>query len=297
MPTLAVVLVLLTTIANAAALVLQRKAAQETARDGVEGTLRDVVRHPAWIAGISIFVVAVGLQCTALTIGAIALVQPVLVMGLPFTLLLGWFVLGGALRRYEWTAVATMSVGLVVLLVSLRPSGGDALGAGTTVWVVGSAVTLGLLAGLALLAGRCRTVVRAALYGIAAGSGSGFAAVIIKAMSEALVRGGVLEVLLTWQTYLLVPAAPMAFLALQHALRAGRLIASQPGLVLCNPLLSSYWGVALLGEEVRGGVAVLGGILGAGLLTTGVFRLSRSPLLGAQDAGPRDASPADAAAS
>src|SRR3954452_16054854 len=47
---MAVVLVLLATIANAMALVLQRKAAQDSARSrGVSaGTLRDMVQRPAW---------------------------------------------------------------------------------------------------------------------------------------------------------------------------------------------------------------------------------------------------------
>lgn len=304
MSVLAVVLALLTATGNASALVLQRKAAQDAARErgGVGVSLRDVARRPAWIAGIAIFVVAVSVQTTALSLGSIALVQPVIVMGLPATLLLGWVVLGGALRRYEWTAITLMSVGLVVLLVSLRPRGGDALGAGTTVWLLGSAATLAVLGLLYVIGHRRRGVSRAALFGIAAGMGSGFVAVIIKAMSEALARGGLGEVVVTWQSALLLPTAPLAFLALQHALRAGRLIASQPGLILCNPLLSSFWGVALLGEELRGGVAVVGGALGAAALTVGVFRLARSPLLAAQEEGPSpattgvaDASTADTA--
>ena len=290
MTAVAVVLVLLATIANATALVLQRKAAQDSARArGVSaGTLRDMVQRPVWIVGMAIFACGLALQATALTIGSIALVQPVLVMELPFTLLLGWWVLGGALRRYEWTAVAIMSVGLVVLLVFLQPHGGDALGAGPVVWIIGTIVTLGLLALASTIAKRSRAVARAAFYGIAAGIGSGFVAVIVKTMSEALVRAGPVEVLLTWQTYLLIPVAPAAFLTLQHSLRAGRLIASQPGLILGNPLLSSSWGIGLLGEEVQSGGAFAGGLLGAATLTVGVFLLSRSPLLAAQEGGPRD---------
>jgi drug/metabolite transporter (DMT)-like permease len=287
-----VVLVLLATIANAMALVLQRKAAQDSARSrGISaGTLRDMVQRPAWLVGTSIFCVAVGLQAVALSLGSIALVQPVLVMELPFTLLLGWFVLGGALRRREWIAVAIMSVGLVVLLVSLQPSGGDALGAGAVTWILGTIVTLGLLGGASAIAERSLPVARAAWYGIAAGIGSGFVAVIVKAMSEALALGGISGVLTTWQSYLLLPVAPAAFLTLQYALRAGRLLASQPGLILGNPLLSSTWGIWLLGEEVNGGAALLGGFIGAGLMTVGVFLLSRSPLLAAQEGGPRDTS-------
>jgi len=274
------------------ALVLPRKAAQGSARSrGIRaGALRDLVQRPAWLVGTSIFCVAVGLQAVALSLGSIALVQPVLVMELPFTLLLGWFVLGGALRRREWIAVAIMSVGLVVLLVSLQPSGGDALGAGTVTWILGTIVTLGLLGGASAIAERSLPVARAAWYGIAAGIGSGFVAVIVKAMSEALALDGIAGVLTTWQSYLLLPVAPAAFLTLQYALRAGRLLASQPGLILGNPLLSSTWGIWLLGEEVNGGAALLGGFVGAGLMTVGVFLLSRSPLLAAQEGGPRDTS-------
>lgn len=288
---MAVVLVLLATIANATALVLQRKAAQDSARArGIAaGRLSDMVQRPAWIVGMVILASGLGLQATALSIGSIALVQPVLVMELPFTLLLGWWVLGGALRRYEWTAVAVMSVGLATLLISLRPSGGDALGAGNAVWLIGSAVTIGALALAMAMAKRSRSVTRAALYGVSAGVGSGFVAVIIKAMSQALITDGLVGVLTTWQSYLLLPVGPMAFLALQHALRSGRLIASQPGLILANPLLSAFWGVALLGEQVRGGAAAAGGTVGAILMTVGVFLLSRSPLLAAQEGGPRDA--------
>jgi drug/metabolite transporter (DMT)-like permease len=287
---MAVVLVLLATIGNATALVLQRKAAQDSARArGIgAGKLRDMVQRPAWLVGTSIFAVAVALQATALSLGSISLVQPVLVMELPFTLLLGWFVLGGALRRREWIAVGIMSVGLVVLLVSLQPSGGDALGAATWVWLLGTVVTMGLV-GLAHAVGRASgTAGRAAFYGIGAGIGSGFVAVIVKAMTEALAEGGLGQVFATWQSYLLIPVAPIAFIVLQNALRAGRLLASQPGLILGNPLLASIWGVGLLGEQVNGGAAVLGGFVGAALLTIGVFILSRSPLLAAQEGGPRD---------
>ena len=292
-PCMAVLLVLFATLANATALVLQRKAAQDSARDrgAAAGTLADMVRRPTWIVGVLIFACAIGLQATALTLGSIALVQPVLVMELPFTLLLGWWVLGGALRATEWTAVAIMSVGLVLLLVSLQPHGGDALGAGALVWTLGTVITLGLLVGISVVAKRSRAVGRAAFYGIAAGIGSGFVAVIIKTMSEALLHGGPGAVLLTWQTYLLIPVAPLAFLVLQNALRAGRLIASQPGLILGNPVLSSFWGIGLLGEEVNSGGGVLGGLLGAVLLTVGVVLLSRSPVLASQEGNPRDRGP------
>lgn len=287
---MAVVLVLLACLGNALALTLQRKAAQDSARQrGLSaGSFRDMVRRPPWLFGILIFALAIVCQISALRLGSVSLVQPVLVMELPFTLLIGWSILGGALRPYEWTAVATMSVGLVVMLASLRPHGGDALAAGNLRWVLGTLVTSAVLAITVWIATRSRAAGRAAFFGIAAGIGSGFVAVIFKAMTDALAIGGLLAVLTTWQTYLLIPVAPIAFWTLQSGLRAGRLLASQPGLTLGNPLLAFLWGTGLLGEQVAGGPWLWGGLLGAALLTVGVFLLARSPVLAAQEGHPRD---------
>jgi hypothetical protein len=109
-------------------------------------------------------------------------------------------------------------------------------------------------------------------------------------MTDALAAGGFVEVLTTWQTYLLIPVAPIAFWTLQSGLRAGRLLASQPGLTLGNPVLAFLWGTGLLGEEVAGGAWIWGGLVGAALLTVGVFLLARSPVLAAQEGNPRDTS-------
>ncbi|WP_157647721.1 DMT family transporter [Actinomycetospora chiangmaiensis] len=282
------VLVLLACLGNALALTLQRKAAQDSARQRGRsaGSFRDMVRRPPWLFGIVIFGGAVICQVLALRLGSISLVQPVLVMELPFTLLVGWWILGGALRPYEWTAVGLMSVGLVVLLASLRPHGGDALAAGNLRWVLGTIVTLLALGVCVWIAETSRAVGKAAFFGIAAGIGSGFVAVIIKAMADALAVGGLGEVLTTWQSFLLIPVGPVAFWTLQSGLRAGRLLASQPGLTLGNPILAFLWGTGLLGEQVAGGWWVLGGVAGALVLTVGVFLLARSPVLAAQEGTP-----------
>jgi drug/metabolite transporter (DMT)-like permease len=251
-----------------------------------------MVRRPPWLFGTLVFAVAVICQILALRLGSVSLVQPVLVMELPFTLLVGWWILGGALRPYEWGAVATMSVGLVVLLASLRPHDGDALAAGNLRWILGTLVTLAVMGIAVIIARMSGAVGKAAAFGIAAGIGSGFVAVIIKAMTDALSTGGLGAVVTTWQSYLLIPVGPAAFWTLQSGLRAGRLLASQPGLTLGNPLLAFVWGTGLLGEQVAGGLWLYGGLIGAAMLTVGVFLLARSPVLAAHEGNPGDGSPA-----
>lgn len=289
-PPLAVVLVLLTAMANATAFVLQRKAARDAAAasGGAAAPMREVARRPVWRVGLAVFGLSVALQATALSLGPLTLVQPVLVVTLPCTLLLGWWVLGGVLGRADGVAVAFLTAGLVLLLVSLHPSGGRPLATGTLPWALGAAATLGLLAVLVVAAGRSRRrATRAAVLGVAAGAGSGFVAVLVKTMAEALATGGAGAVLTTWQTYLLLPAAPLAFVALQRALGAGRLLASQPGVVLANPVVSALWGVLLLGESVRTGGWLVLAALGGAVMVGGVVLLARSPALAGQDAGPR----------
>jgi hypothetical protein len=289
---MAVVLVLLACLGNALALTLQRKAAQDSARQRGRsaGSFRDMVRRPPWLFGTLIFGLAVICQIFALRLASVSLVQPVLVMELPFTLLVGKWILGGTLRRYEWGAVATMSVGLVVLLACLRPHDGDALAAGNLRWILGTVVTLAVMGIAVAIARTSGAVGKAAFFGISAGIGSGFVAVIIKAMTDALAAGGLGEVFTTWQSYLLIPVGPIAFWTLQSGLRAGRLLASQPGLTLGNPLLAFVWGTGLLGEEIAGGAWFWGGLVGAVILTVGVFLLARSPVLAAQEGNPRDRS-------
>jgi hypothetical protein len=179
---MAVVLVLLACLGNALALTLQRKAAQDSARQRGRsaGSLRDMVRRPPWLFGTLVFGLAVICQILALRLASVSLVQPVLVMELPFTLLVGKWILGGSLRAYEWSAVATMSIGLVLLLASLRPHDGDALAAGNARWILGTLITLGVMGAAIVIARASGAVGQAAFFGIAAGIGSGFVAVIIR---------------------------------------------------------------------------------------------------------------------
>jgi hypothetical protein len=63
----------------------------------------------------------------------------------------------------------------------------------------------------------------------------GFTAALIAGMMTAC-AAGVGEALSAWQTYTLIVVGPVGFFLLQDALRAGRLVASQPGLALSNRL-------------------------------------------------------------
>ena len=276
-----VVLVLLSAAVGALALVLMRKAAENVAGRPGSGraALWSMVRHqPIWVAGIAAMVVEFGLQLLALASGPVSVVQLLVVLELPFCLILSRLVLGGRLRGREWLAVGAMTTGVVVLLATLAPHGGrpDALGLYT--WLRGLALTVAAIVAVLIAGRRMAGAGRPALAGVAAGMAAGLVAALVKPVTSSAGRG-LGAVLGTWQAWAALAAAGAAFVLLQNALRAGRLVASQPGITLANPLVAAAWGVLVFQEQVRSGWWLLGAGLGAVALMCGVVLLSRSPLL------------------
>jgi drug/metabolite transporter (DMT)-like permease len=282
---LVVVLVLLSAASGALALVLLRKATQDEAQAFSLASLWLLVRHrPVWAAGIAAMVVEFALQVLALAGGPIATVQLLVVMELPFCLVLSRLVLGGRLAVREWFAIAAMTCGVVALLLSLSPHGGRSGSLTSAAWLLGLAVTLGAIGAVLVLSRRTGAVARTALAGVAAGMTAGLVAVLVKPVTASAGQG-LGAVLATWQTWAALVVAAAAFLLLQNAVQAGRLVASQPGITLANPLLAAGWGVVVFHEQVRTGWWLAGAGFGAVLLVGGAVLLSGSPLL----AGRREA--------
>ena len=281
---LVIVLVLAAAAVGALGLVLLRKATEaEPERPQFSLKLLWVLirRRPVWAAGIVTLAAGFVLQVIALANGPVSRVQLVIVMELPFCLILSRLILGGRLRAREWSALAAMTLGVAVVLFTLSPTGGDPESANLLSWLLGLGVTTAVIAGV-LVAGRRtrRPAVSTALAGIAAGVASGLIAALVKAVA-AVLDGGFLAMLATWQTWVLLIVGGGGFFLLQNALQAGRLVASQPGITLANPLVAGVWGVGLFHEQVRTGPWLLGGLIpmfvGVAQVITAVLNGARIP--------------------
>src|SRR6201997_5045921 len=93
-----------------------------------------LVKHKVWLAGIAMVVVAALCQATALATGPVALVQPIFIIELPFTLLVASRLNRRRLPRMTWWAVGLVTVSLGIGLAAAAPSGGSDT-ASTKVWV------------------------------------------------------------------------------------------------------------------------------------------------------------------
>lgn len=283
--------------ANAAASVLQRKADRDEP-DEVALSPRlvlDLLQRPAWLGGVAAITAGFLLQALALANGQLSLVEPLLVLELPLTLLVASRVFHKRLHRHEWLAIGGMTLGLIVLLYCLRPQAGDR-SMSAIHWVLGIGVTLAVVAGLVASGRRSQGTGRAARYGVATGTSFGLTAVLVSVMSTAASHG--LGTIFTiWQTYGLVASGLLGMFLLQNALQAGPLVAAQPGFTLADPLVAMTWGILLFGERIRLGPWLAGELGGGVLIAVATFRLIRSPLLqeasgASDDEGAEGAEPA-----
>lgn len=264
---------------NALASVLQRQANRgepESAAFSL-GMLVDLVRRPVWLLGILAMAAGFVLHAVAISVSRIALVQPLLVAELPFTLVLASRVFGLRIPRHDWLALGMQTVGLGAFVACLLPTGGNPAAVPVTTWGTGIGLTVAAIAVLVVIGYRGRKEHRAAALGVATGATFGLNSSLIGGVGAAVAHGSGLFT--TWQTYGVVILGPVAFFLLQNALQAGNLVASQPGFTLTNPLVSVVWGLVVFGEQPRGGAFLIGVVVGGVLIGVGTVMLSRSTLL------------------
>jgi drug/metabolite transporter (DMT)-like permease len=279
---------LLAACANALSSVLERRAARDAPlEDALSWRLvADLARRPVWFGGIASLTVGFGLQALALHGGQIATVEPILIVELPFTLLLGAAVFKLRLSPRDLAAALTMSAGLALLLLAGAPSGDSPGQISTWAWVL--TIIAICAAGAALLSVGWRAGLgnqRAALWATAAGAGFGLAAALMKA-STALLNQGVGAALSSWKPYAMVGAGVAGLYLFQNAVQAGRLIFAQPAISLTDPLVSVLLGLVLFGEHLRTGIFIPLELLGVAMIAAGTVALAHSPLI-SSDARPR----------
>jgi hypothetical protein len=176
--------------------------------------------------------------------------------------------------------VAAMTGGVIGLLALLDPRAGPAKAISPTLWILASVANVGAIVGLYLAArAHPAPVVRASLLGLAAGFGYGLTAAFTKGFADLFSSGGISAVLSSWQLYACVAAGVTSEVLLQNAYQAGPLTASQPGITLVDPIISTLWGVVVFGEQVNRGTLLALTPLPLLAVAAGVLMLSRSPIL------------------
>jgi drug/metabolite transporter (DMT)-like permease len=272
-----VLFALLTALCNGTASVLQRIAAAAAPDSHALhlSLFSYLIRRKVWLAGIGMVIIAAVSQATALATGPVALVQPIFIIELPFTLLVAGRLAHRRLPRRAWWAVGLVTVSLGGGLAAAAPSGGTTQ-APLKVWVPTLIVT-GCFEAIVIAVGvRTRGNARGAALGLAAACGYALTATLMKSAVSALSQG-VLPFFTSWQLYATAAAGVGALFLLQNALQAGSLVAVQPPLTLGDALISASYGVTVFNENVRtGGWLLVIEIAAVLAVAAGCIELSRS---------------------
>lgn len=228
-----------------------------------------------WSLGAAIALTGFLLQASALGLGSILVVQPLVVLTVLFALPMEAWIDHRRLRRSEWMWGLILVACVVGFLVLARPVSTDRRPHMLVMILTVSILVIGLIA-VVWNAEYCRSAhFRALSYGIAAGALFGVSALLIKAVAMRILDDP-LSVFRHAELYLMVIVVVLAIVAQQRGFGAGDLQTSFPAMNVMEPAVAMVLGIALLGENVYVGAPSAVSLVVVGLIAgTAVVRLAQ----------------------
>ena len=235
-----------------------------------------LVRTPLWVLGAALSGAAFALHAVALSRGSLVLVQPVIVTGVVFAVLIRAALDRRLPTRAEGGWALVTWAGLAAFLAATGPPARTAQvpsHALSTVVVLFLAAAIGVL-----VAGRRTpgTTSRGMWLGAVAGVLYGLVAVLLKLVLSSVADDGYIAALAAWPVWAMTAAGLSAVVVNQRAYQSSRLSVSMPVLNIVNVLVALTFAAVVLGElpEVTPGAL---GVEAVGLLVIGlgVFQLAR----------------------
>ncbi len=238
----------------------------------------DLARQPLWLIAIAANVAGFALQVVALSLGSLALVQPLLVFDLVFAVLISWLLdrrrkvphPGG--RRSTllmFAGVAATTAGVAAFLAVGQPSGGTTN--------VRFSVLVPLVIGLAVVIGGCLAVaarnprLRPLAMALACGVNYGVAAFAVKLVTSEF-SGGAAKVFTNWPIYVLAVAGPLGYLFNQYALQQGKSLAPVQSIITsADPIISIALSILWLNVVLRDSpAAIFGEVTSLAVMVAGI---------------------------
>ncbi len=258
--------------------VLQQKASLDdptTAEGSGAGLLVRMARKPVWLAGILADAFGFVAQAVALTIGRVAVVQPLLVTSVVFALPLGARLTGQRVGRREVWAAVLVTAALAVFLIVADPSGGRD-DAPLHQWLIAGAAFGGASALLVLAARNASPKTKAALLGTATGLLFGLSAALTKAVGDQF-EEGVLTIFTDWHLYALIVVGYASMTLNQLALATGALAPAIATAMAFDPIASVILGMTLLQESLHPStLSAVAALAALGAVVAGLAVLARS---------------------
>jgi len=247
-----------------------------TARPGALSLrqLFKLIRHPRWISGMALIMLALILQLGALSLAPLIVVQPIGAIALVITAVLNAKVTKTSLNRSSVLALALCILGIGLFVGQASTVAHETTIGDATLWQV-----LGLLMIILVIIGTLFFTVgkmmKALSFIVGAGVLYGFVATLTKVIIQRA-----LQLQFEWLTVLCLAALLGAVILggwfVQNAYASGPPDLVIAGLTVIDPLVAVFVGIFVLGEaQAASGWVVAGfGLSGLGAVT-GVYLLSK----------------------
>lgn len=212
--------------------------------------VRATLVHPLWCKGIAVDAVGFTLQAVALHVGALAVVQPLLLAGLVFALLFRSRT-PGAVRPRELGCAAVLVATVIGLLALAGTTQSAHTAVGAVPVLLAGAVGVFIVA-VSVVFGRRHRDHRLAgpVLGVAVAIAYAGAAALLKSVTNQIARDPT-SVLSSWQLYALLAVAATGLLLNQVALQIGRLALTLPTISALDPIVSVALGVLIYHEHLQ----------------------------------------------
>jgi drug/metabolite transporter (DMT)-like permease len=236
-------------------IVVQHRTAQEHAEDGQTSaaSLWRLAQNPLWLVAVISDFLGFALQAAALSVGAVVVVQPLVVLMLPVALFVSFLMGGHRPRGGDYLGVLAVLGGLAVFLALIGKPGDAQVPAPKVICLAVLLVLVGGVLLCAVVTGRNR-IVRGAMYGTVAGVYFGTLAVLVDAGSSLAGRQGVQSVVTTHEGLVCVAGIVLlgaaGIILTQMSFQIGALGATLPANLAADPLAGVFLGAALLHEHI-----------------------------------------------
>ncbi len=270
-------LTLLAALANAGNLVTQHISSTRAPEGSTPWRLvLFLARQPMWLFGWLALLAGFVFHAVALHVGALSIVQPILVIELVFALVIRRLCFHHQVSAAAWRAAA-LTCGALALFIVVSEAGGGRTTASASEWVSASAALGGVAAFMVVTARLGSPTWKAALYGTATGMVWALEAAYIKSMTDSLARYGFFGMFAHWPVYAVIVGGIFGNVVMQAAVHQGPLHVSSPLMVAADPILSIVLGFWLFDEQLSDQpVRVVLSVIGLAALAVGIWQMTQN---------------------
>ncbi len=219
-----------------------------------------LLKQPMWLLGIGSSLAGFIFQAVALLKGSLALVQPLLVLGVVFALpISAGFIHKRAMTAKEWAASFFVASGLIAFLVVAQARGGSRV-AGLHTWIIIICSTAVVSIAIILMSRRAKISSRSTMQATAAGLINGLAAAFTKEVTHNLYMNykashniftSIIKETYSWEFIALIIDYAIVLFLVQSAFQGDQIGWSLPALTVSNPVISLIIGVAGFKETIN----------------------------------------------